>query len=65
MPCFVYTYRCELNETTQLLGVCEASKREEFDERIKALCEAMGWDIESVDRLHCYLNSFRDNFVIL
>lgn len=62
MPIYIYHYHCELNESSQIIGVVECKQSKEFESKLDDLCKAMGWHRESVKVTHSYLGSVIDRF---
>lgn len=62
MPHLAWWRDCELNESTHFLGICEYTKREKFEVKVRALCVAMEWDFGQIRMVHCYSNSILNKF---
>ncbi len=62
MPILLVYYHCDLNDETIFLGVCEYTKRKDFEIKMKAWCECYEMDFNKVQWKHGYLNTpFRSN----
>lgn len=56
MPILIWNHQ-DSDDCLTLIGVCEFSKRSEFEPKVRALCIAMDWQFEDVRVSHNYLNS--------
>jgi hypothetical protein len=57
MPILLCYYATEFSEELEFIGVCEYTKKTEFDVLVKAWCVAFDRDYKNIKWQHGYLNS--------
>lgn len=57
-----YFRYCELNESTQFLGVCQFFAKAVFEKKLEHLFAAMGWNAGELVTVHCYEGAVVDRF---
>ena len=57
MPIICFWYDDPLNENTTLIGVCQHSKRNEFELRVRAWCTAYQYSHTNIRVTSGYLDS--------